>query len=45
MIDVEHIVLRFSVTGPEAEDIRLANRLLYGTAILAWGIGILFFLR
>ena len=30
---------------PEAEDIRLANRLLYGTAILAWGIGILFFLR
>lgn len=30
---------------PVAEDIRLAIRLLYGTAILAWGIGILFFLR
>ncbi len=29
MIDVEHIVLRFSVTGPEAEDIRSCLSALY----------------
>lgn len=28
---------------PEAEDIRLANQLLYGTSFLVWGIGMLFF--
>lgn len=30
-----------AVCRPEAEDIRLANRLLYGTSFLVWGIGLL----
>ena len=34
-------VIGDAVRKPEAEDIRLANRLLYGTSFLAWGIGML----